>query len=188
MRPMILPLAAFAAALSFATPAAAQLAEGATAPDFTTQGALAGAPFSVHLKEALKKGPVVLYFFPAAFTQGCSIEAHAFAEAMPDFASAGATVIGLTAGNVKQIADFSSDTRYCSGKFAVAEATPAVIDAYDVRLNNADGSRGNISNRTTYVIAPNGKILLVHSDMNPLDHIKLSLAAVKQYRAKHPRR
>src|ERR1700754_2385270 len=92
--------------LPFAVPAGAALAPGAKAPDFTAQGASAGQPFTVKLSTALKKGPVVLYFFPAAFTSGCNAEAHAFAEALPDFTKAGATVIGMTAGNVDQLAKF----------------------------------------------------------------------------------
>jgi peroxiredoxin len=175
------------AALALATPAAANLNAGAKAPDFTAEGALAGKPFTVNLKAALKKGPVVLYFFPAAFTGGCNAEAHAFAEAIPDFQKAGATVIGMTAGNVDRIKEFSSDTKLCSGKFAVAAASPAVIKSYDVLLVGKDGKPSTITSRTSYVIAPNGKILLVHSDMSPADHITLTLDAVKKYRAQHPK-
>ncbi len=177
-----------ALALSLAFPAAATLCTGARAPMFTAKGALAGKPFTVDLRAALRKGPVVLYFFPAAFTSGCNAEAHAFAEAMPDFQKAGATVIGMTAGNVERVVEFSSDTRYCSGKFAVAAASPQVIKAYDVRLTKPDGTVSNITSRTSYVIAPNGRVLLVHSDMSPADHIRLTLAEVQKYRKAHPRR
>jgi peroxiredoxin len=183
MRRSLLLLAALV--LPLATPAAATLKAGVAAPDFTADGALAGKPFKVHLKTALKKGPVVLYFFPAAFTAGCNAEAHAFAEAMPEFEKAGATVIGMTAGAVDRIVEFSSDTRYCSGKFAVAAASPAVIKGYDVLLKKPDGTSTNITDRTSYVIAPNGKVLFVHSDMSPADHIQLTLAAVRKYRAAH---
>lgn len=172
--------------LPFAMPAGAALAPGAKAPDFTAQGASAGKPFTVRLSAALKKGPVVLYFFPAAFTAGCNAEAHAFAEALPDFTKAGATVIGMTAGNVDQLAKFSSEL--CAGKFAVAAASPAVIRGYDVPLKNADGSldaQGR-TNRTSYVIAPDGRILFAHSDRSPADHVRLTLAAVQEYsRSKH---
>ena len=183
MRRSLLLLAALS--LPFAIPAAASLAPGAKAPDFTAQGAVAGKPFTVNLKAALKKGPVVLYFFPAAFTGGCNAEAHAFAEAIDDFKAAGATVIGMTAGNVERIVEFSADTKLCSGKFAVAAASPEVIKGYDVLLKKPDGTPTNITSRTSFVIAPNGKILFVHSDMNPADHIRLTLAAVRDYRAKH---
>lgn len=186
MRRLLIALAALA--LPLAVPAAAQLGEGAQAPDFTAQGALAGKPFTVNLKAALKKGPVVLYFFPAAFTGGCDAQAHAFAEAVPDFQKAGATVIGMTAGNVQRIVEFSADSARCSGKFAVAAATPQVIKSYDVALGNAplrnkDGSPMQISSRTSYVIAPNGRILLAYTDMKPLEHIRLTLEAVRKYRA-----
>ena len=186
MRRSLIALAALA--LPLALPAAAQLGEGVQAPDFTAQGALAGKPFTVNLKTALKKGPVVLYFFPAAFTGGCDAQAHAFAEAVPDFQKAGATVIGMTAGNVERIVEFSADGARCSGKFAVAAATPQVIKSYDVALGSAplknkDGSPMQISSRTSYVIAPNGKILLAYTDMKPLEHIRLTLEAVRKYRA-----
>jgi thioredoxin-dependent peroxiredoxin len=171
--------------LPFAMPAEAALAPGAKAPDFTAQGASAGQPLTVKLSAALKKGPVVLYFFPAAFTSGCNAEAHAFAEALPDFTKAGATVIGMTAGNVDQLAKFSSE--HCAGKFAVAAASPAVIQGYDVLLKKPDGSATTLTSRTSYVIAPDGKILFAHSDMNPADHVRMTLEAVQKYRQAHTR-
>ena len=175
-----------ALAVSLSVPATAALAPGARAPDFTANGAIAGKPVSVNLKAALKKGPVVLYFFPSAFTQGCNIEAAAFAQALPDFTAAGASVIGLTAGKVDQLVQFSSE--HCAGKFAVAAASPRIIADYDVRLRKADGTATNITNRTSYVIAPNGKVLFVHSDMSAGGHIRATLAAVQEYRRSHPRR
>ena len=170
-----------AAAVSLAMPAAAALKTGARAPDFTAPGAMAGKPFTVNLKAALKKGPVVLYFFPAAFTDGCNAEAHAFAEALPDFQKAGATVIGMTAGNIDKLEAFSAEK--CAGKFAVAAASPEIVKGYDVQLTRSDGTVTKITSRTSYVIAPNGKVIFVHSDMNPADHIRLSLEAVRKYRA-----
>ena len=170
--------------LPFAVPAGAALAPGAKAPDFTAQGASAGQPFTVKLSTALKKGPVVLYFFPAAFTTGCNAEAHAFAEALPDFTKAGATVIGMTAGNVDQLAKFSSE--HCAGKFAVAAASPAVIKGYDVLLKKPDGTPTNITSRTSFVIAPNGRVLFAHTDMSPADHVRMTLATVQKYQqSKH---
>lgn len=173
-----------ALALSLAVPAAAALKPGEKAPDFTASGAVAGKPISVSLKAALRKGPVVLYFFPAAFTAGCNAEAHAFAEALPDFQKAGATVIGMTAGNVDQLEKFSSE--YCAGKFAVAAASPAVVKDYDVQLTKPDGTKTAITSRTSFVIAPDGRILFVHSDPSPAGHIRQSLEAVRKYRASHP--
>lgn len=183
MRPITMFAAAAIAAL--AVPAAATLAPGASAPNFTVDGAKGGKPFTVNLREALRKGPVVLYFFPAAYTGGCNAEAHAFAEASDDFRKAGATVIGMTAGNIDRIVEFSADTKLCSGKFAVAAATPAIIQSYGVLLKKPDGTPTTITSRTSFVIAPNGKILFVHSDMNPADHITLTLDAVRKYRAHH---
>lgn len=171
-----------ALALSITAPAGAALAPGAVAPDFTANGAMAGKPIAVHLKAALKKGPVVLYFFPSAFTQGCNVEAKAFADALPDFQKAGATVIGMTAGKVDQLQRFSAE--HCAGKFAVAAANPDVIKAYDVLLRKADGTPTTITSRTSFVIAPNGRITFAHTDMNPNDHIRMTLDAVRKLRRK----
>lgn len=178
------PLAAFAAfSLAFAAgPALASLAKGAKAPDFTAKGAMAGKPITVDLSAALKKGPVVLYFFPAAFTAGCNIEANAFAEAIGDFRKAGATVIGMTAGNVDQLEAFSAEK--CAGKFAVAAATPALIERYDVRLKKTDGAPTDWSDRTTYVVGQDGRIAFVYSDLKPNEHIARSLAAVRKMSGK----
>jgi peroxiredoxin len=181
MRRSLLILAALA--LPLAAPALANLTTGTKAPDFTAYGSAAGKPFAFKLSEQLKKGPVVLYFFPAADTPGCNAEAHAFAEAMDDYKASGATVIGMTAGNLDKMKQMSE--KECAGKFGLAAATPAVIKAYDVLLIGKDGKPTTITSRTSYVIAPNGKVLFVHSDMNPADHVKLTLQAVRKYRAAH---
>lgn len=176
-----LPAAATALAvlsLVLAAPAIGALDKGAKAPRFTAKGAIAGKPVTVSLDAALKKGPVVLYFFPAAFTPGCNAEAHAFAEATDDFRKAGATVIGMTAGNIDQLEKFSAEK--CAGKFAVAAATPAIVKAYDVALVKPDGSPTGWSDRTTYVIGRNGRVAFTYSDMKPNQHIASSLAAVRQ--------
>lgn len=172
-------LAAFAS-LSLAlagTPALAALAKGDPVPTFTAKGAMAGKPITVDLAKALKQGPVVLYFFPAAFTPGCNMEAHGFATAMADFRKAGATVIGMTAGNVDQLEAFSA--KKCAGKFAVAAASPKLIEAYDVRLGSPGEKYADWSNRTTYVIGQDGRIAFAYSDMKPAEHIARSLAAVR---------
>lgn len=173
------PLVVVGLALAMATPATAALKVGAKAPDFTTQGALAGAPFSFTLAKALKKGPVVVYFFPAAFTTGCTIEAHNFAEAAADYAKNGATLIGLTAGNVDKIAAFSKEE--CRNKFPVAAATPAMITGYDVPYK----AGASITSRTSYVIAPDGTIIYELTQNNPVGHVEATLQAVKDWRAKH---
>ena len=169
------------ALLLTAVPAFAALPIGAKAPDFTAKGASAGKPFTVELAPTLKRGPVVLYFFPAAFTGGCNAEAHAFAEAVDDFRKAGATVIGMTAGNVDQLAAFSSEK--CAGKFAVAAATPAVVQGYDVSLGRKT-PMGDLTSRTSYVIGRDGRVAFVHSDMNPAEHVAMTLAAVRKLSAK----
>ncbi|MDV3458400.1 redoxin domain-containing protein [Sphingomonas sp. HF-S4] len=168
--------------LPLSVPAGAELAPGAVAPAIDADGAMAGKPIKVSLKAALRKGPVVLYFFPAAFTGGCNAEAAAFAAALPDFTKAGATVIGMTAGNVDKLVAFSSE--HCAGKFAVAAASPAVVKGYDVLLRKPDGTATTITSRTSYVIAPGGKIVFAHTDMNPGDHIRMTLDAVRKLKGK----
>lgn len=168
------------AAVLAITPASfawAGLPEGAKAPDFTLQAALAGRPMNFSLKAALKKGPVVLYFFPAAFTSGCTVEAHDFAEATVEFNKLGATVIGVTAGNVDRVAEFSKVE--CRDKFAVAADPGAKIAAqYDATMA---GAKNPLSDRTSFVIAPSGKILLSHTDRNPETHIVKTMEAVRAY-------
>jgi peroxiredoxin len=177
---MRLPLLlATLSALGLAVPAAAALKVGAAAPDFTTRGAIAGKVFQVHLADQLKKGPVVLYFFPAAYTGGCNAEAHAFAEAIPEFQKAGATVIGMSADDVATLTKFSAEK--CAGKFAVASAGPGVVAGYDVALGKKLAGR-DITSRTSYVIARDGKVAFVHDDMNPADHVAQTLAAVRGLR------
>lgn len=172
---------ALAAAALLATPgmAFANLPVGAKAPAFRTQGALGGKAIAFDLHQALRKGPVVLYFFPKAFTQGCTLEAHAFAEATPEFAKYGATVIGMSADDLTTLRKFS--TEECRDKFAVATATPAVVKAYDVALKRP-GAPAGLTDRTSYVIAPNGRIAMVHSDLDYRDHVRLTLDAVKALR------
>ena len=176
-------LAPLAVALALvAAPAFATLAPGAKAPDFSTRGAIAGKVIPVHLADELKRGPVVLYFFPAAFTGGCNAEAHAFSEAVADFHKAGATVIGMSTDDVGTLQRFS--TEKCAGQFAVASAGPAVVKGYDVALPKqipgTDGQPRAITSRTSYVIARDGHVSFVHSDMNPAEHVSLTLAAVRQ--------
>lgn len=163
------------AAAVFVIPMAATsaLPVGAKAPDFTTRGAIGGKLFTLTLSDQLKKGAVVLYFFPAAFTPGCTAEAHEFADASADFRKAGATVIGMSADPVDKLAKFSIEE--CRSKFAVASAGPAIVKGYDVAIPMA----GGVTNRTSYVIAPTGRIAYVHSAMSYTDHVKNTLAAVR---------
>lgn len=161
-----------ALALALPTLGHAALPVGAKAPDFTTQGAKGGKTFDFNLAKALKKGPVVLYFFPAAFTPGCVIEARQFAEASGDFAKAGATLIGVAADPIDKLAKFSVEE--CRNKFPVAVATPAMVEGYDVKLPT-----GFRSNRTSYVIGTNGRIAFAYSAMAPDGHVSGTLGAVR---------
>src|SRR4051812_44121076 len=181
MKKLIAPtivLAALAAA-ALATPALADLKPGAKAPDFSAPAYLAGQPFTYKLADALKKGPVVVYFFPAAHTSGCNLEAHLFSDAIDQFKAAHATVIGVTAGKTAELADFSKETEHCGGKFPVAADEGAKIaKQYDSTL----AAKPDWSSRTSYVIARNGDIVHVYSNLNPNDHVKETLEAVKALR------
>lgn len=176
----LLRLAAVVIALALAPAASADLPKGAKAPGFATQGALAGKPFAFNLKAALRKGPVVLYFYPKSFTQGCTLEAHAFAESMNRFHAAGATVIGLSADDLATQQKFSTEA--CRNTFPVGVATPDIIAAYDVALKR-EGLPAGMASRTSYVIGRDGTIKLVYSNMDFHDHVKLTLDAVQALKA-----
>ena len=164
-----------------ATPAFADLKPGAKAPDFTAPAFLAGNQFTFKLADALKKGPVVVYFFPAAHTTGCNLEAHLFSEAIPQFKAEKATVIGVTAGNTTQLADFSKETEHCAGKFPVAADPGATIaKQYDSVL----AQKPDWSSRTSYVVARDGTIAAVYDNLNPTQHVDETLAALKALNAK----
>jgi thioredoxin-dependent peroxiredoxin len=173
-----------AATLFFAIafPALAALKPGAPAPDFTTEASLGGKEFKFTLSEALKKGPVVLYFYPAAFTKGCTIEAHDFAEATEKFEALGATVIGVSHDDIATLDKFSLSE--CRSKFAVA-ADPdlKIIQSFDTKLPGV-----GYADRTSFVIVPDGTVSYVYSAMNPEKHVSNTLAAVQEWRDKHPRK
>lgn len=171
----------------------ASLANGDAAPVFTAQASLAGTAFDFSLKDALAKGPVVVYFYPSAYTGGCDLEAHTFAEMKDKFTAAGATIIGVSADDIKRLNAFSSDPNYCAGKFPVAAdidgkiaatygltMSPGQTGIKDVR--GQDLTHGLIP-RTTFVIGKDGKIAAVFSSatdhISPADHVEKSLAIVK---------
>lgn len=166
-----------AAAFGLATAASAALPTGAKAPDFATRGAVAGKVVDVKLAQALRRGPVVLYFFPAAFTDGCNAEARAFAEKVDAFRAAGATVIGMSADSVADLQRFSSSE--CAGKFAVASAGARVIQGYDVAMGRQLKGR-DITARVSYVIGRDGRIVLAHAGNDPAEHVATTLAAVQK--------
>ena len=166
-------LFALAAAVIIATPATAALKVGDKAPDFSTTGAVGGKEFKLHLAEQLKHGPVVLYFFPKAFTSGCTAEAHAFSESIGDFKKSGAQVVGMSADNLATLHDFS--TKECRSAFPVATATPEIQKEFDV----AWAAHPGITTRTSYVIDRSGKIVMVHDDLDFSQHVAKTLAAVQ---------
>ncbi|WP_237173708.1 peroxiredoxin [Paracandidimonas lactea] len=178
--------AAFAAAAVISavwTPAAhAALAVGAPAPHFALQIALAGETFDFSMKQALQKGPVVLYFYPAAFTKGCTIEAHTFAEAIDDYKALGATVIGISADDIDTLKAFSLGP--CGSKFAVgADTSGKVIRAYDAAL----GTRPGRATRMSYVISPTGEVIYEYTAMEPDYHVKNTLEALRTWHERQPR-
>ena len=164
-----------------AAPSHAALKVGERAPDFVTQGALAGKAFRLHLARELRKGPVVLYFFPKAFTKGCTLEARAFSEAADDFRNAGAQVIGMSADDLPTLKKFSVEG--CRSAFPVATATRPVIKHYDVAMPVVGRVRA-MTDRTSYVIGRDGRIAFVHSELNWSDHVAKTLAAVRALKAR----
>src|SRR5580704_1886987 len=163
-----------------ASPLYAALKPGAQAPAFTTSATLAGQPFTFSLADALKNGPVVLYFYPAAFTKGCTVEAHEFAEATEQFKALGATVIGVSHDNIDTLNKFSVSE--CRNKFAVAsDGDQKITKEYDAVL----AQKPEYANRTSYVIAPNGKIIYEYTALNPDKHVENTMAAVEQWKAEH---
>ncbi len=163
-----------------ASPAFAALKPGARATNFTTQAVLAGDAYTYNLNKALKRGPVVLYFYPKAFTSGCTVEAHEFSEAADEFGAMGASIIGISADNIDTLKRFSVEA--CRNKFTVGIASQAIIKSYKVSLPVMGGS-----NRTTYVIAPDGKILFAYSELGVKGHVSGALKAVKAWRAANPK-
>lgn len=159
-------------------PALAALANGAAAPDFTAPASLAGKDYRFALADALKQGPVVVYFYPKAFTKGCTIEAHQFAEAMPEYQRMGASVIGISADDIETLHKFSLSE--CGGKFPVAaDPDSKIMSAWDAKLPLV-----NYASRISYVVTPDGKILYSYSALDPSQHVKNTLAAIKDWKAK----
>jgi len=173
-----------------ALPAMAALKEGDPAPDFKTQASLAGKSFTFSLQDALKKGPVVVYFYPSAYTGGCNIQAHTFAVNSDKFAAAGATIIGVSLDNISRLNDFSADPQYCAGKFPTAsDADGTISKSYDLKVaaahDGAKDSRGveighGFAERTTFIVTPDGKIAATIGGLAPADNVDKALEAVQQ--------
>jgi peroxiredoxin len=172
-------LFAAAALAGLYTNASAALKPGDAAPDFTTEAALGGKESRFALADALKKGPVVLYFFPKSFTKGCTVEAHLFADASEKFSALGATVVGISADDIETQKKFSTEA--CRDKFAVgADHDMAIIKQYDAKMTTMP-----LSDRISYVISPEGKVIYVYASMDPQDHVANTMKAVEDWKASH---
>jgi peroxiredoxin Q/BCP len=183
-------LLGFLLTVALTAPAWAALKSGDMAPDFSAQASLAGKAFSYSLADALKKGPVVVYFYPSAFTEGCNVEAHTFSVRRGEFDAAGATIIGVSLDNIDRLNDFSADPKYCAGKIAVAsDADGKIVAAYKLKVANAPtpvpDSRGVLINhgfaeRTTFVVTPDGKIASAIGGASPTANVEAALKSVQQ--------
>ena len=173
-----------------ALPAFAALEAGDTAPSFEAQASLAGQAFEFSLNDALENGPVVVYFYPSAYTQGCNIQAHEFAESMEAFTAAGASVIGVSLDSIERLNDFSADPEYCAGKLAVAsDATGDIARSYELMVRDAPAggfpdTRGvtvdhGFAERTTFIVTPDGKIAATIGGVSPIENVQKSLEAVQ---------
>jgi peroxiredoxin Q/BCP len=178
---------------AIALPAAAALKEGDAAPDFEAQASLAGKPFAYSLKESLAKGPVVVYFYPSAYTGGCNLQAHTFAVNHDKFTAAGASIIGVSLDSIDRLNVFSADPEYCAGKVAVAsDADGKVSKAFDLTVREAAAgkkdTRGEEINhgfaeRTTFIVTPDGKIAATLGGLKPVQNVAKALEAVERLAA-----
>ena len=182
-----------------ALPALAALKEGDTAPMFDAKASLAGKTFDFSLRDALKKGPVIVYFYPSAFTPGCNIQAHTFAENYDKFTAAGASIIGVSLDSVERLNDFSADPDYCASKVAVAsDATGAIAKSYNLTVRDgrvgAKDTRGieighGFAERTTFIVTPDGKVATTIGGVSPEENVHQALEFVQhmhmQHQAKH---
>jgi peroxiredoxin Q/BCP len=178
---------------AIALPAAAALKEGDAAPDFEAQASLAGKPFAYSLKESRAKGPVVVYFYPSAYTGGCNLQAHTFAVNHDKFTAAGASIIGVSLDSIDRLNVFSADPEYCAGKVAVAsDADGKVSKAFDLTVREAAAgkkdTRGEDINhgfaeRTTFIVTPDGKIAATLGGLKPVQNVEKALEIVQQLAA-----
>jgi peroxiredoxin len=172
-----------------AAPAWAALKAGDPAPDFQAQASFAGKASTYSLKDALAKGPVVVYFYPSAYTSGCNVQAHAFAERSEKFAAAGATIIGVSLDSIARLNEFSKDPEYCNGKFPVAsDADGRIAKSYDLSVQKARAgykdTRGveidhDFAERTTFIVTPDGRIAATVGGMSATKNVEQALEAVQ---------
>jgi peroxiredoxin len=177
------------ASAAIVLPALAALNKGDAAPTFTAKASLAGKEFNYSLADALKKGTVVVYFYPSAYTQGCNIQAHTFAENMEKFTAANATVIGVSLDSIERLNDFSADPAYCAGKLAVAsDADGSIAKSYQLAVREGragmQDSRGQEINhgfaeRTTFIVTSDGKVAATVGGVSPVENVDMALAAVQ---------
>ena len=174
---------------AIALPAVAALKQGESAPDFTAEASLGGKQFTYSLKDELAKGPVVVYFYPSAYTGGCNIQARAFADNKERFAAAGASIVGVSLDSITRLNDFSADPEYCGGKLAVAsDADGKIAKAYGLEIQERAGlkdTRGQeidhaFAERTTFVVGPDGKIVATIGGVTPQDNVAQTLAVVER--------
>ncbi|HTE40663.1 MAG TPA: peroxiredoxin [Steroidobacteraceae bacterium] len=186
-------LLALAVSSAVALPALAALKDGDAAPAFKTQASLDGKAFTYSLQDELKKGPVVVYFYPSAYTQGCNVQAHNFAVNMDKFKAAGASVVGVSLDSIARLNDFSKDPEFCAGKLPVASDMDGKIAAsYDLKVNQRAGvkdSRGveidhGFAERTTFIVTKDGKISSTVGGVSPIVNVEKALEAVQQLTAK----
>lgn len=179
---------------ALALPASAALKQGDVAPDFTTQASLAGKAFTYSLKDALKKGPVVVYFYPSAYTGGCNLQARTFAVNKEKFDAVGASIVGVSLDSIERLNDFSADPEYCAGKISVAsDADGKIAKAYELNIKpaseTAKDSRGiqighGFVERTTFVVLPDGKVTATIGGVTPAENVEQALAAVQKLTTK----
>lgn len=180
-------------AITAAWPACAALKDGDAAPEFKTQASLAGKAFTYSLKDALKKGPVVVYFYPSAFTGGCNLQAHTFAENADKFAAAGASIVGVSLDNIARLNDFSADPQYCAGKIPVASDTDGrIAKSFDLAVTDTPSGRKDTrghdidharTERTTFIVTPDGKVSGTVGGVAPDANVQKALEAVQKIAA-----
>ena len=180
--------------LAVALPAMAALQAGDKAPDFTTQASFNGKARDFSLHDAVRRGPVVVYFYPSAYTGGCNIQAHTFAVNIDKFTAAGATIIGVSLDSIGRLNDFSADPDYCAGKFATAsDADGSIAKSFGLTVREAQPGRKDtrgldidhgFAERTTFIVTPDGKIVATIGGLAPADNVQKALDTVEALAAK----